>query len=169
MFNSKTEKWKTIKDFNDYEVSNHGRIKSLKRNRELIMKVTNDKDGYQVVGLTMAGKKYCKKVHRLVAEAFVKNPNIKPQVNHKNGLKDFNFYKNLEWVTGSENISKAYKMGLIIAKKGEDCFYSKLKKKEVQNIRTKYSTGTYSMKELGYEYNCSAVNIHYIVTYKCWK
>ena len=93
------EEWKDIKDYENYEVSNLGNVRNKKTGR--ILK-SNKNGGYAVVGLS---KTTCKnfQVHRLVCEAFIPNPENKPQVNHidKNGLN--NNVKNLEWNTVLEN------------------------------------------------------------------
>lgn len=74
------------------------------------MTPSKDGKGYLFVSLSKDGKRYLKKVHRLVAQAFIPNPFRKPQINHKNGDKTNNGIDNLEWVTNAENMLHAYRV-----------------------------------------------------------
>jgi len=104
----KVEIWKSIDGFEDYEVSNLGRIKSLKYNQTNILKAGTDKDGYLHVVLCLNGNLNVRKVHRLVAIAFIPNPENKETVNHKDGNKKNNEDDNLEWNTITENIRHSF-------------------------------------------------------------
>ena len=103
------EIWKPIKDFEGYyEVSNIGRVKSLNyrgTGKEKILKNIEDYKGYLEVGLTKNGKRKQFKVHRLVAEAFIPNPENKPCIDHINTVKNDNRVENLRWVTYKENMN----------------------------------------------------------------
>ena len=110
-------KWKDIQGYEGlYQVSNLGEVRSLKykgRNNIKILKGASDKDGYRRVALF--DKEKCRKeyrIHRLVAEAFIPNPENKPQVNHIDGCKYNNIVQNLEWCTNQENHIHAWKTGL---------------------------------------------------------
>ena len=109
------EQWKTIADSNgEYQISNHGQVKSFKYGMERILKPKLGGIGlkYQYVGLYIDGKIHQVRIHRLVALAFVDNPDNKPQVNHKDGNKLNNHFDNLEWVTAKENQQHAWATGL---------------------------------------------------------
>jgi len=118
------EIWKDIKGFeSEYKISNMGRIISKERKvsgknnsiRTIFEKEitpTFNGKGYLVVALYKDGKRYFKKMHRLVAEAFIPNPDNKPEVNHINGDKTKNIWTNLEWVTTKENCIHRQNNGL---------------------------------------------------------
>ena len=94
----KKEYWKPIKGYEGlYEVSNLGRVKSLKFGKERMLKVSKDKKGYLHVVLCKNGILKTYYVHRLVAEAFIDNTDNLPQVNHKDENPQNNIYTNLEW------------------------------------------------------------------------
>lgn len=111
------ERW--VKGFEgSYSVNMEGDVLSHKRIPiiKLAGGVTKSKErgeSYRVVCLSMTGVNYTKYIHRLVAEAFIPNPDNKPQVNHIDGNKLNNCASNLEWVTGSENVIHAYDNGFM--------------------------------------------------------
>lgn len=97
------EKYKIINNFNNYNISDNGNVWNVRKNRP--MKPTMDSHGYLVVHLSHNGKSYNKKVHRLVAEAFIPNPLNLPCVNHINEDKTDNRAENLEWCDVAYNNS----------------------------------------------------------------
>jgi hypothetical protein len=130
---------KIIKGFEDYMISDCGKVFSNKatHRRSVMheMKLTVNSCGYLIVGLTDRNKKrYTKLVHRLVAEAFISNPENKPQVNHIDGDKTNNHVSNLEWNTAQENIVHAFENGLICAAKGEDNSSAKISNKDAEKL-----------------------------------
>lgn len=101
------EIWKDIKDYEGlYQVSNLGRVKSLKRKYVLTDKILIpriDTDGYALINLSNRNKKTTFKIHRLVAQAFIPNPKNLPEINHKDENKLNNKVENLEWCTAEYN------------------------------------------------------------------
>lgn len=108
------EIWKDIRGFDGlYQISNYGNVKSCKRYvntkfgqrflNEKLLGLVKNRDGYLIVSLYKYGIKKTFKPHRLVANAFIDNPENKNQVNHKNHIKTDNSKNNLEWVSNLEN------------------------------------------------------------------
>ena len=116
-----------------YQVSNLGRVKSF-YNGGRIMKLSSSNNGYLHVGLCRDNKRKTRKVHRLVAEAFIPNPESKREVNHINGDKTDNRAENLEWCTPSENMQHAIVTGLV-KQNGEDSHNAKLTNEQACFIR----------------------------------
>lgn len=112
------EIWKDIKGYEGlYQISNLGRVRSVSRyvyhNQfcpQKIISLAIKRNGYVSVGLRNNNIRKYYSVHRLVAEAFIPNPENKLEVNHKNGIKTDNRVENLEWVTHSENQCHSYKV-----------------------------------------------------------
>jgi len=105
------ESWLPVAGYEDlYEVSNFGRVKSL-RSGKLLSQF--DRGGYKKVHICCNGKDLKMYVHRLTAEAFHENPENLPVVNHMKGLKYDNRAVYLEWCSHSENMKHAYRMGLM--------------------------------------------------------
>lgn len=105
------EKIKDIKGYEgSYAITTNGRVWSYRRNIWLSEFYVGH--GYAAVRLCDSGKETDKKVHRLVAEAFIRNEDNKPQVNHINGIKKDNRISNLCWATARENIQHACDLGL---------------------------------------------------------
>jgi hypothetical protein len=133
-----------------YQVSNLGNVKRIlisrgvsKKNNNFIKPFCN-KAYYQIV-LQKNGKRKYFMIHRLIAQAFIPNPNNYPFINHINGIKNDNRLENLEWCTHSQNMLHAFKTGLQIQKKGDD----NKRSKKVINIETGEiynSTVTLSLK-----------------------
>lgn len=107
------ETWKKIVGFENYEISNLGRVKSKQQLNERILKHRISKFGYHRVMLQNNGFTKAYSVHRLVAIYFIKNNENKPDVNHIDCDKSNNNFMNLEWVTKSENIKHAFLNGRI--------------------------------------------------------
>ena len=152
-----------LKEFdNMYSVSDDGKIYSFKNNKktELIGKI-KEKTGYREILINHKGKRKYFLVHRLVAIAFVENPENKPMVNHKNedGNKLNNAADNLEWATGTENNIHARNNGLQICKINQEI---------ADKIRLDYANGGFTNRSLAKKYNLGKTHIGLIINNKRW-
>lgn len=178
------EIWKDVIGFEGmYQVSSMGNVRSLDRkvkhnysgwaNRKgQEIKKRPDKDGYLKVNLKVKQKGKSSIVHRLVASAFIPNAENKPQVNHKNGIKNDNRIENLEWCTTFENRQHAYDTGLqhSFTRQGELNNFNKLKEQQVREIRILHDKKKgFTYKKLGEIYNVSEGAIGNIIKNKTWK
>lgn len=165
MENLSNEIWKDIKDFeNLYQVSSLGRVKSLQKEvmnymglgirKEKVLKPRINNSGYEYINLRKFKDPKSFMVHRLVAIAFVENPQNKPQVNHINGIKSDNRLENLEWCTASENVKHSY------IKLNRQCFRrEKLNKEEVLEIRKMLKLKGNNITNLSLKLNISRTTI----------
>lgn len=153
------EIWKNVEGFEGiYQISSLGRIRNAKG---FFMTPIKTDDGYYRVHLRKTGiSKNCR-LHRLVAAAFIQNPENKPEVNHKNGIKTDNRVENLEWTTKSENALHAYKNGL------QSTIY-KFRIKEIdfnqcRKINYLYKNLGYSIRKLSQEFGYPRKTINSII------
>lgn len=171
------EKWKHAKGFSkNYYVSNMGRILTLtahgSRNNPVIMKPAIDYDYRRGVNgymrTTIDGKSI--RVHRVVAETWISNPENKPFVNHKNGDKTDNRVVNLEWCNNSENIRHAYNNGLIKVQRGERNIHSRLTDEQVRRFKWEWKYDRkMTRKEYAKKLGVSESTLKDIILGRSWK
>lgn len=105
------EEWRDVLGFEElYQVSNFGNVRTVKRGEATVMAQEEQRNGYLSVHLRNRGIERRASVHRLVAEAFIPNPDGLRDVNHKNGIKTDNRLENLEWMSHSDNIKHQYQV-----------------------------------------------------------
>ena len=157
------EEWRPVLGFEEiYEVANTGKIRRIKTG--CILKPSRYK-GYPILCLNYSGKQYGRRLHRVVAQAFIPNPFNLPDVNHKNGIKDDNQSSNLEWMTKLDNTKHARMNDLWCL--GEQHHSHKLTWEQVTEIRTRFIKG--NGRKLAKEFGVGQTAISKIVTFKTWK
>lgn len=175
---NKEEVWKDVPVYDGlYQVSSLGKIKvpprwcksklgsrQLRNGKELVTR--NMRDGYIQAGLTINGKWKGHPVHRLVASAFIPNPQNKPCVNHVDGNKKNNNVENLQWVTHKENTRHAILNDLIKRPKGESHSGSRLTKEKVIFIRQ--NLANMSGVEMAILFNVAPATIWRAKNKQCW-
>lgn len=149
---SQTEIWKAYPYIPGIEVSTFGRVRTLDRvtstekmtrfQKGRVLKQSDNGSGYLKVNIPINGKQASKRVNRLVAQTFIKNPNNLPQVNHKNCVRDDNRVKNLEWCTASYNQKYREKHGVSQTESaGHPLFAIKMATLEVLHFRSQQEAG----------------------------
>lgn len=164
------ERWEWIKGYEGlYQISDYGRVMSYYNNRHGIKEIgelrslVKNKHGYYQIYFNLNNNHKAFYIARLVASHFVSNPENKPQVNHKDGVHNNNFYTNLEWVTPSENRLHSHR---ILYNCGNN---SKLTWEKAREIRELYKTERYTQKQLGNMFMVTRPCISRLVSNKTWK
>jgi hypothetical protein len=164
------EVWKPVLGFESfYLISSSGRLYGIKSQR--IRKLRKDKDGYLFAILSCGKRGFVKnkRIHTLVAEAFICPRQQGKEINHKNGQKDDNRPENLEWVTRSENELHAYRELGFVCKFGIEHHAALLTPEAVRYIRRKYVRRKYTQDLLAAELCVSRQTISDVLRGKKWR
>ena len=146
----------------NYKISNTGIL--LNRNNKCVNPFINHK-GYEQVTIVYGNNRHITtSIHRLVATAFIPNPENKPQVNHINGNKRLNWWGNLEWNTAKENVQHAFNTGLTIQGKGENSNASIYTDDMIHNVCKLLESGNYLNTEIA---KLTKVDVSTVSNIKC--
>ena len=152
-----------------YRITEDGRVWS--RYKDDYLKPVITEKGYLAVDLRKDGHRFKARIHRLVAEAFIPNPNNLSEVNHKDGDKTNNVVGNLEWCTHSDNVKHAYQTGLEKVIFGAEHHRSKLTQNQAEYIRKMYKKRdpVFGGKALAQRYSVSLWTIMNVVRGVCYR
>lgn len=152
-----------LQNFPNYLITNTGQVFSTKGKKIRQLKYVINVHGYCCVTFSCNSKLTNQRVHRLVAETFIPNPNNLPNVNHIDGNKLNNEVSNLEWCNTQHNTIHAYNNV-----QNHKSRARKLTLVDVNNIRLDYASGNYTHIGLGEKYNIHPTHIGRIINKKCW-
>jgi hypothetical protein len=150
-----------------YLVDSNGNVYS--EYSEMYLKPFENPSGYLLVDLHHKGKSYYRQVHRLVAHAFIPNPEGLPTVNHKNGDKHDNHYWNLEWMTIKDNVRHAWSTGLVKPRYGIDNPANVYSEDQIHAVCSLLESRKYSNKKIAEMYNVNVTLIRDIKFRGKWK
>ena len=156
----------------DYIISSDGHVYSTKNvgrgkyHKEI--KQRKNADGYMDITVGPNSFRTTRKVHRLVAEAFIPNPDNLPEVDHIDDVRDNNDVSNLQWISRIDNIAKIPYERNSKSKSGEGNSRARLTKQDIQAIRDKYENNNVRISDLAKEYDVGYCTIWNIVHYKTW-
>lgn len=168
------EFWKDIQGFEGiYQVSNLGRVRSLDRfiscdnkmwlKKGKIMSQHTHSIGYKRISLHKNSVKHKLLVHRIVATAFISNPDNKPDINHIDGNPQNNYVGNLEWITESENTQHAYNLGLMKPRSGINNPMAKLTLRDIEIIKMLYCNKRLSQRNIARQFGVSNTTIGKVI------
>lgn len=160
------EVWKVIPNYPNYKISNYGRVLSLNYNKTGKVKLKKFGKRGDYLSVYLLGKTIS--VHRIVAKVFCSKKNGHECVNHLDGNKKNNFYKNLEWCTYSRNVKHSYDFLKNKAAKGEKNGGSKLTENQVLEIKKMIKDGK-TGRHIAGQYNVSPATISRIKNNRKWK
>lgn len=150
-----------------YLISEDGKVYNSERKRFLTQVISNR--GYARLILRINKVKVDFRIHRLVAEVYLENPNNYEQVNHKDGNKLNNHVSNLEWCSMSHNIRHAIDTGLMRTPQGIVHGMSKLKESDIAEIKRLYDTKEFTYAKLADKFNVTTSTIYKVMHNITWK
>ncbi len=157
------EIWLDVPNYEDYQASSLGRVRSFAYGYAHILKPVKKPSGYLNVTTCIEQVRKTWRVHRLILYTFIGPSEL--ECNHKNGIKTDNRIENLEYCTASENQKHAFRTGLQRSQHGEAAYFSKLTEKQVLDI---YKSKTIA-RILAKEYSINMATIYRIKNKQTWK
>lgn len=173
------ERWKPVVGFDGvYSISDLGRLRrevtASNSKAGFILTPFRRPSGYCCYTVWRDGKMRTLLVHRLIAQAFISNPDGKPHINHRDGVRSNNAIDNLEWCTARENVRHAMEvLGHVPFKGhqpfGERHYKARLTQQQVDDIRARHLAGRINQAAIGREFGVSKKTINSLIKGASWK